>query len=205
MTRDAFQSEFRVPRETLDKLDAYVALLLKWSRAINLVADADPENLWDRHIADSAQITHHLKKTPRTWLDFGSGAGLPGLVCHILLQSLGSKFTLVESDQRKAAFLREANRQLETEAKIVANRVEEVPTSIYDVVTARAVAPLRKLLPMAEKFASAQTQLLFLKGSTASKEIKDAREDWDFSLEQIPSITRPDARLLRVTNIRRLT
>ena len=190
LTPDAFQERSGVSRETRARLEAYLALLRKWNRRINLVSRASLEDVWRRHVLDSSQLMAYLPPPPagrpRVLLDLGSGAGLPGLVLAILG---AGEVHLVEADGRKAAFLREAARLAEAEVEIHACRIEAVKPFPADVVTARALAPLPRLLALAAPFLAPQGRGLFLKGAQAEAELAAARKDWDFSMESHPSCT----------------
>ncbi len=190
LTPQAFQEQSGVSRETLTRLEAYVALLQKWNRRINLVSRASLEDVWRRHVLDSSQLMAFLPPAPagrpRVILDLGSGAGLPGLGLAILG---AGEVHLVESDGRKAAFLREAARIAETPVQIHACRIEAVTPFPVDVVTARALAPLPRLLALAGPFLGPDTHCLFLKGAGVAAELEAARSAWDFSMESHPSCT----------------
>src|SRR3954447_3134702 len=164
-----------VSRETLDRLAAYLDLLRRWQRTINLVGAGTLHNPWRRHILDSAQLVHLLPEGARRLVDLGSGAGLPGLVLAILGIP---EVHLIESDRRKAAFLREAARATATPVTAHARRIEAAPPLAADVVTARALAPLPNLLPLAARFATPATRCLFLKGRQAETELTEAARGW---------------------------
>lgn len=200
----AFLSD--VSRETSLKLDRFAALVAKWSRRINLVAKADLPDLWSRHIADSAQVVGCVSGTPSLWADLGSGGGFPGIVAAILAQDRwpASRFVLVESDQRKAVFLRTALRELELEAEVIARRIEEVPPLGADVVSARALAGLSRLLELSAPHLAEGAQALFPKGARHAEELAEALESWSFRCEKFPSKTDSDAVILKLTEIRRV-
>ena len=201
VNRDQFAQAFVVSRETMAKLDLYVGLLQKWSTAINLLGPTESEYLWERHISDCGQLIDHVPSSARSWLDLGSGAGLPGLVVAILAagRSRCMSFDLVDSDQRKAAFLREAGRQTDAPVTIIAERTEDIAPKTYDIVSARAFAPLRRLLKHARPFAHVGTHLLLLKGRAVKAELTDAKEDWILDAELLPSVSDPEGAILRVT------
>ena len=206
MSKSDVKTALGVSCETFTKLEAYVGLLQKWSRAINLLAAQDEDEIWHRHILDCGQITQHAPDSVKTWIDIGSGAGLPGLVCALMLQgqSRSVNVTLVEVDQRKAAFLREASRVLDVHVTIKNNRTEEIAAEPYDIISARAVAPLNRLLSLSERFSGPSTVFLFLKGEKLPQEIAIANEDWQFAEQRIESLTNSSASLLRLTDLRRL-
>lgn len=208
-TPDEFARVFSVSRETLEKLVQYAALLERWQRTLNLVAPATIPELWHRHMADSAQLAAFVPATARTLVDLGSGAGFPGLVLAVLLDGRGVKVTLVESDQRKAAFLGEVMRQIRTPMEIVSLRIEN-PTIqdrilTPDVVTARALAPAERLFELAAAYFSADTVGLFLKGQDVERELHDARQRFQFDVELHPSLTSDEGRIAIVRNLKART
>jgi 16S rRNA (guanine527-N7)-methyltransferase len=191
--RDAadFQSAFAVPHETIARLETYAALLRQWQKAVNLVAPATLDEVWRRHFADCAQLVP-LQPEARTWLDLGSGAGFPGLVIAILLANHENRIVhLVESNSRKCAFLHEVARRTGVRAVIHEGRIEDVArgwrVDPVDVITARALAPLDRLLSLAEALFAERTVGLFLKGREAGREIEEARGRRGFSFGTIPS------------------
>lgn len=206
----SFQRAFGVSRETGGKFEAYAALLKQWQKAVQLVAPSTLDAVWSRHFADSAQLWALTPPGTRTWADLGSGAGFPGLVIAIMARDPASpcpdlRVTLVESDSRKAAFLREAARQAGCPVDILGTRIESSSTrdkvGAVDVVSARALAPLTDLFRLAHPFWQPATLGLFLKGRDAEKEVDAARAVWDFELELKPSLTDPDARIVCVRNL----
>ncbi|WP_114395463.1 16S rRNA (guanine(527)-N(7))-methyltransferase RsmG [Oleisolibacter albus] len=198
MTPTDFQSLFRVSRETLDRLAAYEALLRKWNPAINLVAKSTLADAWERHLADSAQLFALLPPDVQVLTDIGSGAGFPGLVLAILGVP---QVHLVESDQRKAAFLREVARVTGAPATIHAVRIEEVALPPADVVSARALADLSLLLPMAARLLKPGGVCLFPKGRSAQDELTGVRDSWNMRVEAFPSRTDPAGSILRLSDI----
>ena len=206
-----FQKAFAVSRETLDRLELYEVLLRKWQPAINLVAPSTLVQIWQRHFADSAQILEHAPiLRPLRWLDLGSGAGFPGLVVAIMLaERAGSHVTLVESDSRKAAFLREVIREAQFSGSVMVDiavsRIESIANQArvghVDVVSARALAPLPKLLGLAGPFFRAGTVGLFLKGRDVEAEMAVAKQKFAFDEELEPSITDPEAKIVVVRHL----
>ena len=201
--RDAagFASRFPVSRETIDKLLAYEGLLRQWQKTINLVAPSTLDTIWSRHFADSAQLLALAPADAKRWLDLGSGAGFPGLVLAIMLAERGgAKVTLIESDTRKAAFLGEVARRTGAPVDIRPDRIEKVATQsklgAVDVITARALAPLPRLLELAAPAFAAQTIGLFLKGREAESEVDAARERWAFDGALQPSVTDASGRIV---------
>ena len=187
-----------VSRETLRRLESYVALLDKWNRRINLVSRASMADVWRRHILDSAQILSHLPPRCRRLVDFGSGAGFPGLVLAILGVD---GVELVESDGRKCTFLAEAARASGASVVIHNRRLEDLAPSPADVITARACAPLAKLLQYAQPFWAPHTRLIALKGAHIDKELTDATKCWIMDVERYASLTDPKAAVLCIRHL----
>ena len=191
-----------VSRETEALLVQYVAMLVKWNAAINLVSHASIKEVWTRHIVDSIQV-FNFGHTARHWVDLGTGGGLPGLVVAILAQQLAPemRITLVESDQRKAAFLRQASQMLGVRTHVIADRIEAVPPLGADIVSARALASLSVLCGFAKRHLACDGLAIFLKGKSAATEISEAQASWQFLLESHSSVTDPPATVLLVRNI----
>jgi 16S rRNA (guanine527-N7)-methyltransferase len=210
MTPDAWSAaqleRMDVSRETLHRLEAFAALLLRWNPRINLISPASLRGLWARHIVDSAQVFCAARLQQGTWLDLGTGGGFPGLVCAILSEGFATpiEVTCVESDRRKAAFLSTAAQNLGLKVKVLAKRIEDIPLQNADIVTARALAPLKKLLDLTQPHLRLHGHAVFPKGAAAEAEIAAARSSWSFSLEPIPSITDLSATLLRIGDLQRV-
>ena len=204
----AFAQAFAVSRETLAKLVTYEQLLRRWQKTINLVAPSTLPAVWERHFADSAQLWGHPRVAAQHWLDLGSGAGFPGMVLAIMGSELGAtRHTLIESDSRKAAFLREVARGTGVTVDILSARIEsaEIHAKMgpVDCVTARALAPLPRLLELAAPFFGPSTSGLFSKGREVTAEIEEAGRAWDFQIELKPSLTDPDGRIVLLTALKR--
>jgi 16S rRNA (guanine527-N7)-methyltransferase len=195
-----FAATIAVSRETLERLSVYVELLKSWQRAINLVGQTTLSDPWRRHVLDSAQLLAHLPPGVTSLVDLGSGAGFPGLVLAVL----GVRgVVLVESDQRKAQFLREVARATGTAVTVEATRIERLPGWPAGVVTARALAPLPRLLPLAERFLAADSVCLLLKGSSVADELTEARETWHMVPEMFPSLSAPSGTVLKLRGVGR--
>lgn len=203
MTADSVFYDLGVSRETRERLIAYAALVRKWSPAINLVSKSDLEQLETRHIADSLQLAEFLPNAPGTWADFGSGGGFPGIVVAILAaeQKNGLDLHLVESDQRKAAFLRTAGRELDLSLTVHCTRVEQLAPLGAATISARALAPLTDLLSYAHRHLAPGGRCVLLKGQTYEAEIDEARRTWQFDVDARQSVTDPAARILLVSNL----
>lgn len=187
-----------VSRETRERLTAYVDLLLRWQRTINLISPRDIDQVWTRHIADSLQLASLIPADTDRAIDLGSGAGLPGLVLAI---ATGLPFDLVEADHRKAAFLREAARIAGAPATIHAARVDAVSLAPAPLVTARALAPLATLLHWASPLLAPGGFCLFPKGRGAEDELTAAAAQWQMHVHRTPSRTDPSATILRISEI----
>ena len=205
MTKSAMitASDLNVSRETFEKLELLERELRRWQAIKNLVGPATLDRIWDRHIVDSLQLLD-LAPDAGTWLDLGAGAGFPGLVLAIAGAERGLQVHLVESNSRKCAFLRHIARLTGAPAKVHEARLEtQVPDFVgkADVVSARALASLTMLLDWTEPLLKAGTMGLFPKGRDAEIELTEARKKWTFEAEILPSLTDPEARILRITSI----
>ncbi|SLN33504.1 16S rRNA (guanine(527)-N(7))-methyltransferase RsmG [Pseudooctadecabacter jejudonensis] len=190
-----------VSRETKEKLEEYVRLLAKWNKSINLVAPVSLNDVWSRHIEDSAQIMSFADSNWETWIDIGSGGGLPGLVIAILDEQ-HRPITLVESDTRKCSFLRTVKRELNLNVDVQNLRIEHFRGSAADILSARALAPLDQLLQFVPHLLKADGKALFLKGETHRDEIEVAQENWRFELTVHPSKTHPAAGILEIAGLK---
>jgi 16S rRNA (guanine527-N7)-methyltransferase len=200
LSREAFGDQLGVSRETLERLTVHLELLRRWQDAINLVGTATLADPWRRHFLDCAQLVAHLPPAAAGIVDLGSGAGFPGMVLA-LLGAPGVQ--LIESDQRKAQFLREVARATGASVAIHAERIERLRAWPADVVTARALAPLPRLLELAARFLSADSVCLFLKGRSVADELTEARRSWHMVAERSPSLSQSDGVVLRVREVGR--
>ncbi|MBY5933398.1 16S rRNA (guanine(527)-N(7))-methyltransferase RsmG [Tateyamaria omphalii] len=192
-----------VSRETLEKLQAYEDLIRKWTRKINLVARSTLNDIEQRHIWDAAQV---FAERSGRWADLGSGGGLPGVVAAIFAQAQGldTHFVLVESDQRKATFLRTCARELGVPFTVVAERIEDVPPLSAQTVSARALASLDVLLMLAEPHLAEDGLCIFQKGAQWQREVAEAEKNWRFSYEAMQSKTNEEAVVLKIKDIQRV-
>ncbi len=198
LSTQGFAEIFPVSRETLARLEAYADLLTRWSAQINLVGRDTIADLWRRHFLDSAQLRPFVPDGAQSLIDLGAGAGFPGLVLAILGVP---DVELVEADSRKAAFLREAARVTEASVTIRPCRVAAVPLHLVGVVTARALAPLDRLLDLAQPFLGPDTVCLFLKGERAGEELTLARKRWTMTVVLHNSIADPRGVVLRLHQV----
>ncbi len=181
-----------------EKLRQLAGLVARWSEKINLVSKGDIPHLWERHIQDSLAIVPYIPAGTETAIDLGSGAGFPGLVLAI---ATGIKFTLIESDARKAAFLMEAARETGAPAKIINARIEAAKVTPAPLITARALAPLDKLLGLALPHLAPGGVCLFPKGRTVEDEILAAKRLWHMDVERCKNAASADACILKVSQI----
>lgn len=188
-----------VSRETLERLQAYAALLAKWTVAINLVAAADRGLIWPRHVADSLRLVPLIPPGTQRGVDLGSGAGLPGLVLAV---ATGIPFDLIESDRRKAAFLMEAARATAAPVTVHPCRIEEAEVSPAPLVTARALAPLPALLALAAPLLAPGGTALFPKGARAAAELAEARRTWRMAVAQHDDPAHAGSTILAITDLR---
>jgi 16S rRNA (guanine527-N7)-methyltransferase len=205
VTRSAMvtASDLNVSRETFEKLELLERELRRWQAIKNLVGPATLDQIWERHIVDSLQLLN-LAPDAGTWLDLGSGAGFPGLVLAIAGAERGLNVHLVESNSRKCAFLRHISRLTGSAATVHEARLETVIPGFVDkadVVSARALAALSQLLDWTAPLLKAGTIGLFPKGRDVEIELTEARKQWTFEAETLPSSTDSSARILRITSI----
>ena len=198
------QAEFNVSFDTMDRLSVHAALLKKWNPAINLVAKSTLNDLWTRHFLDSAQVFGVARLLSGRWLDLGTGGGFPGMVVAILAAELAPKmtFTFIESDARKAVFLQNVSRETGVLVDVLTQRAEKAPPQAVDVVSARAMAPLRDLLPLAQRHLKPAGIGVFQKGATHRQEMKEALETWRFQSDEYASTTDANAVILKFGDIR---
>jgi 16S rRNA (guanine527-N7)-methyltransferase len=195
-----------VSRETETRLEQFVELLLTWQRTTQLVANSTLAQVWTRHIADSLQLLD-LAPAAKVWVDLGSGAGFPGLVIACgLAETPGASVHLVESNGKKAAFLREAVRITDVPAVVHHSRIENFVESFHqpvDVVTARALAPLKLLLDQSVALLSGEAKGIFLKGQDVEAELTEASKYWNMDATLVPSLTDSKGRIVVVRRLQR--
>jgi 16S rRNA (guanine527-N7)-methyltransferase len=189
-----------VSRET-ERLELFAALLRKWNPAINLIAPGTLNQIESRHIADALQLARLSSAVSGAWIDLGAGGGLPGLVIAIARPELAIR--LVESDQRKAAFLRNAIRELALgNAEVLCQRIESADPQNADNISARALAPLPLLMAYVDRHLLPQGKAWLMKGRSWQAEVAEARKIWNFELKAHQSSTDPDAAILEIAGIR---
>ncbi|WP_157215082.1 16S rRNA (guanine(527)-N(7))-methyltransferase RsmG [Flavisphingomonas formosensis] len=200
--RDWLNAALDVPRGTLDRIKAFLTLLKEEGSRQNLISASTLDHVWARHVVDSAQLIPLAEERSGDWLDLGSGAGFPGLIIGALTQR---QVTLVESRRKRCAFLEAAIETLGVGDRVSLRsaRVETLPSTAFSVISARAFAPLDRLLDVAQRFSTAETLWLLPKGRNAPNELDAARTSWQGDFRIAPSITDPDSAILILSDVRR--
>lgn len=198
LSAQEFKERVNISEDVLHRLEAYLALLGKWQRRLNLVGASTISDSWRRHFLDSAQLAPHIGREYKTVADIGSGAGFPGLVLAIMGVP---GIELVESNLRKCQFLEEVARATGTQVRIHPCRAEALDGGFADLVTARAVAPLDRLLVCAHRILRHGGRCLFLKGRQARQELTAATKSWNMRFEIVPSLTDPSGAILKLEGI----
>jgi 16S rRNA (guanine527-N7)-methyltransferase len=209
LTRDEFAKLSTASANAMARMDRYERILREWNEHTNLVAPSTLDDIWGRHFWDSAQILPLIPPQASTIVDIGAGAGFPALVLAALVQSEGAatssnwQFALVEATQKKARFLTDAAAEMAVKVLVHPLRAEDLAPQNADVVTARAVAPLDRLLVWVERHLKPGGTALLLKGARANEELTAARRTWDFELNTVPSRSDSAGMVLCVTGLRR--
>ena len=195
LTPEAFRVATGVSRETMSRLELFANALIKWNRSVNLVSETSLADVWRRHFLDSAQLLALAPPTSQTWIDLGAGAGFPGLVLAIMG---APDVHLIESNQRKCEFLRATARQTATNVTIHCQRIEDMTKLHADVITARAIGPLAKLIDLSRAFATQGTLGLFIKGSKFGTELTALAKYPTIQLELVKSRSHSSGVILRL-------
>ena len=200
-TYDSFCTQVIVSRETYEKFCIFHEILIKWQKSINLISRDSIKNIWERHFLDSAQLFSFIKDIKGNVIDFGSGAGFPGLILAIM----GKKnIHLVESDHKKCVFLREVSILTDIDVTIHNCRIENLSSIDVDLITCRALAPLNKLINYVEIFINKSTKekkipkMLFLKGKSWEKEVSELNKTKKIKYQEYPSLTDNNGRIIYI-------
>jgi len=196
---DEFAKAASVSRETLARLEAYIGLLDDWNARHNLVSAASMADIWKRHVWDSAQIAEYIPAEAKSLVDLGSGAGFPGLVLAAFEPDL--RVVLYEATAKKCRFLEAAAERMGLNVEVRNRRIEEAKSEPFDVVTARACAPLDKLLGYAQAFQGRETVNLLLKGQSVDAELTEAHKSWRMKVLRHPSRTDPSGVVLEIREL----
>jgi 16S rRNA (guanine527-N7)-methyltransferase len=204
LVKEKLINDLNVSRETIVDLETLVFLLEKWNKTINLVGKSTIEDVWTRHILDSAQLWQQRPENLAIWLDIGSGAGFPGLVLAILAKTERADcvFHMIESDARKCAFLRNVSRETSLNTKIHTSRIEDATAIVADVVSARALATVEKLAEYSHRFLCKDSFCLFLKGQGCATEVENAHKSWEFESEMTESLSDDTGVILKIWNLK---
>ncbi len=202
-SRDFVIKTLNLSENVSDKLDCYVALLNEWQSKMNLVSSSTLPEVWTRHILDSGQIFKFVKPSDKMIFDFGSGAGFPALVLAIMDENRLLDVHCAESDGKKCQFLKAVIDECGLNVVVHNERIEKISVPPVDVITARALASLDKLMGYAFPFMSNKTRCLFLKGKKVPEEIKEAEKKWKFSTSVHSSLSSPEGRILEISNVRK--
>ena len=195
-----------VSRETIKRLRIFESVIKRWAPAINLVSRNDRDYIWERHIADSLEMVGVAPASFQHWLDLGSGGGFPGVVVAIIAleNKTAGRVTLVESDKRKAVFLREALRETGSHAEVVNERIESIAHQDADVVSARALASLTSLIDLSTPHMTTPAVGVFAKGKKWREELREAQQKWSFKYTHHQSKLNPEAAILKIEGISRV-
>lgn len=196
--------KYNVSRETFEKLKTYECLLKEWQTKFNLVSNSTLENAWERHFLDSVQLFKLIPQTAKTLMDFGSGAGFPGMVIAIMANAKTPylKVSLVESTTKKTLYLKEVKKQVGVEVEIINERIEKIKPHIVDVITSRAMTSLDALLQYALPFCGKKTVCIFPKGKKYAEELQEAQKKWSFSCQIVDSEQSDEGKILVITDLR---
>ena len=206
MTLTEFKKHFNVSRETISSLTLYESLLKKWNQKTNLVSKNSLDDAWSRHFLDSAQLVKHCQPENKLWLDFGSGAGFPGVVSAVILRDRGinTNFVLVEKNKTKAFFLGELKRRLDLSLDIICENIKEIDPLKADIISARAFSHLENLLPVSNYHGKENSVSLFLKGKNIRNELDKTFKMWFFQYDIISSISSTDGKIIKINKLHKL-
>jgi 16S rRNA (guanine527-N7)-methyltransferase len=197
--RSWVEASFDVSRETMAALDRFVVLLREEAGRQNLISAATLDHIWSRHIADSAQLLRFVSNSAASWIDLGSGAGFPALIVATLHSG---PVTLVEERRLRVDFLQSAASVLRVDVEIIAAKVERMPARPFDVISARAFAPLARLLDLGTRFSTEKSLWVLPKGRSAESELEAVRASWQGEFRLEPSLTDADARIILASGVK---
>ena len=198
-----FIENFSVSHETICQLKTYLSLLQEWQTKFNLVSKSSLEDAWNRHFLDSMQLFKYIPKTKKTLVDFGSGAGFPGMVLAIMAKENTPylKVTLVESIKKKTMYLNEVAKVTSTPVTIINDRIENLKKLQFDVITSRAMTSLTDLLQYSYPFCHKDSVCIFPKGKNYALELSEAHKNWHFKCHIEPNEMSEEGRILIITDI----
>jgi len=198
--------KYSVSRETFEMLKTYQSLLSEWQKRFNLVSNSSLSNAWERHFIDSVQLWKHIPSDTKNLLDFGSGAGFPGMVLAVVAKEKTPylKVGLVESIAKKTLFLKEVANRLNIDVRIINERIENIPEQKVDVVTSRAMTSLNNLLGYAYRFCKPNTVCIFPKGKKYREELAEAHKHWKFKCQIESSEISEEGKILIISNLSKI-
>ena len=201
MDKSSVIKKYNLSRKQIDLIDSYILKLKKSNQIHNLVGPSTIDIVWDRHINDSLQLSEFILKKNASVIDFGTGAGLPGVILYIFGYT---NILLVDSKMKKINFIKEFAHEQNLEIKTICTRVEKIKNQKFDFIICRAFAPLLKLLDYSRFFNKKNTSLLFLKGRSVKKEIDDAKKSFSFEYDLYPSKSEGDGFVLKINKYKKL-
>ena len=198
-----FMEKYNVSRETFEQLKTYESLLREWQNKFNLVSNSSLEDCWNRHFVDSAQLFKYIPKEAKTLVDFGSGAGFPGMVLAIMAKEKTPylKVSLIESITKKTLYLNEVKKICQVDVEIINQRIENIKKEKVDVITSRAMTSLDNLFNYTKNFASTKTTCIFPKGKKYAEEIEEAKKHWSFDCQIFDSETSEEGKILVISHL----
>lgn len=201
-----FMEKYSVSRETYDRLKTYQSLLTEWQEKFNLVSNNSLNDAWERHFVDSVQLWKFIPENAQNILDFGSGAGFPGMVLAVVAKEKTPylKVGLVESISKKTLYLKEVSDKLGVNVEVINDRIENIPAQKADVITSRAMTSLNGLLGYAYRFCKPDTICIFPKGKKYAEELAEAHRHWKFKCRIEPSEISEEGRILIVSNLSKI-
>lgn len=198
-----FTEKYNVSCETFDDLNAYLSLLIEWQTKFNLVSNSSLADAWNRHFIDSVQLFKYIPQDAESLVDFGSGAGFPGMVLAVMAKRKTPylRVTLIESIKKKTLYLKEVAEKTSTDVAIINDRIENIAPQKFDVITSRAMTALTDLLKYAEPFCHKKTVCIFPKGKSYAEELSSAHKQWHFKCRIEPNETSEEGKILIITDI----
>jgi len=198
-----FMEKYNVSRETFDRLKTYEASLNEWQTKLNLVSNSSLNDAWNRHFKDSVQLMKYIPEKAKIMLDFGSGAGFPGMVIAIVAAEKMPhlKVSLIESIKKKTVYLNAVKELCGVNVHIINDRIENLPSFNADVITSRAMCNLSDLLKYSYKFSNKKTTLIFPKGKSFKEEIKNAQKKWNFECKVFTNEINEEGVILVINNV----
>ena len=201
MDKGTVIKKYNLSKKQIDLINNYILKLTKSNKMHNLVGPSTIDDAWDRHVNDALQLSEFILKKNASIIDFGTGAGLPGVILYIFGYT---NILLIDSKMKKINFIKEFAHEQNLDIKTICTRVEKIKNQKFDFIICRAFAPLSKLLDYSRFFTKKNTSLLFLKGRSVKKEIQDAKKSYSFEYDLYPSQSEGDGYVLKINNYKKL-